>query len=116
MSAFTFSRTKDKRNTLPGEWRPVWSTDRWSAIICCQKCGQESGLSYHTIDANGAVSPSVNCPTRFGNTECPACGFHVQATLAGWPPYSEDNCPGHVASEDDPKICGICHIHIETLR
>lgn len=28
----------------------------------------------------------------------------------------EDNCPGHVASEADPKVCGRCGIHIDSLR
>lgn len=27
-----------------------------------------------------------------------------------------DGCPGHVASEGDPKICGRCGIHIDELR
>jgi hypothetical protein len=28
----------------------------------------------------------------------------------------EQNCPGHVASERDPKICGRCGTHIDSLR
>lgn len=28
----------------------------------------------------------------------------------------EQNCPGHVASEKNPKICGRCGIHIDSLR
>jgi hypothetical protein len=28
----------------------------------------------------------------------------------------EGNCPGHVASKRDPKICGICGTHINSLR
>ncbi len=28
----------------------------------------------------------------------------------------EQNCPGHVASERDPKICGHCGTHIDSLR
>lgn len=28
----------------------------------------------------------------------------------------QDNCPGHVASYADPKICGRCGIHIDELR
>ena len=30
--------------------------------------------------------------------------------------FSEEECPGHVASEHDPKICGQCGIHIDSLR
>jgi len=32
----------------------------------------------------------------------------------GW--VDEQNCPGHVASRFDPKICGHCGIHIDSLR
>jgi hypothetical protein len=28
----------------------------------------------------------------------------------------EESCPGHVASEDDPKVCGRCGLHIDELR
>ncbi len=26
------------------------------------------------------------------------------------------DCPGHVASASDPKVCGYCGIHIDSLR
>lgn len=29
--------------------------------------------------------------------------------------YTEDNCPGHVASQTDPKICGRCGVHSSSL-
>jgi uncharacterized protein DUF4031 len=32
------------------------------------------------------------------------------------PAYTEETCPGHVASADDPKICGRCGTHIDSLR
>lgn len=30
--------------------------------------------------------------------------------------YTEDNCPGHVASAHNSKYCGRCGIHVESLR
>lgn len=30
--------------------------------------------------------------------------------------FTEEACPGHVASENDPKVCGRCGIHIDSLR
>jgi hypothetical protein len=30
--------------------------------------------------------------------------------------YGQEECPGHVASESDPKVCGRCGIHIDELR
>lgn len=29
---------------------------------------------------------------------------------------SEEACPGHVASDIDPKVCGQCGVHIDSLR
>lgn len=29
---------------------------------------------------------------------------------------AEEACPGHVASRLDPKICGRCGVHIDSLR
>lgn len=30
--------------------------------------------------------------------------------------HDEEACPGHIASENDPKICGRCGTHIDGLR
>ena len=32
------------------------------------------------------------------------------------PQSQENDCPGHVASENDPKVCGRCGTHIDSLR
>lgn len=29
---------------------------------------------------------------------------------------TEELCPGHVASADDPKVCAHCGVHIDSLR
>ena len=31
-------------------------------------------------------------------------------------PFSEEACPGHVASAGDSKVCGRCGTHIDSLR
>lgn len=31
-------------------------------------------------------------------------------------PVPEENCPGHVASKTNPKICAHCGVHIDSLR
>lgn len=36
-------------------------------------------------------------------------------SLAG-PAFTEETCPGHVASYRDTKVCGRCGIHIDSLR
>ena len=32
------------------------------------------------------------------------------------PKFTEQTCPGHIASDDDAKVCGRCGIHIDSLR
>lgn len=31
-------------------------------------------------------------------------------------PFTEEPCPEHVASFDDPKICGRCGMHVDSMR
>ncbi len=30
--------------------------------------------------------------------------------------FTENDCPGHVASDDDPKVCRFCGCHVDDLR
>ena len=30
--------------------------------------------------------------------------------------FSEEHCPGHIASDHDRKVCGRCGTHIDSLR
>ncbi len=30
--------------------------------------------------------------------------------------FTEETCPGHVASRSDPKVCGRCGVHIDSFR
>ena len=47
-----------------------------SARISCIKCGAVGTLADHSIDGEGKVTPSVDCPEE--------CGWHVNVTLRGW--------------------------------
>lgn len=40
----------------------------------------------------------------------------VDAAQPAAVPSDEQSCPGHVASDSDPKVCGRCGIHIDSLR
>jgi hypothetical protein len=43
----------------------------------------------------------------------------IKMARAVMPPvnqFDEQSCPGHVASDTDPKICGRCGVHIDSLR
>ena len=71
-----------------------------------------------------------DCP---GDSSCPenkwcVCGSEVDShgigsghSPVGMHDYycravDEKNCTGHVASAEDPKVCGKCGVHIDELR
>ena len=64
----------------PGEWR-VWhlfsAPGKQSAVVCCPGCGRLATLGDHTIDPDGSVSPSLDCPFDH-------CDFHDMVKLADW--------------------------------
>lgn len=43
------------------------------------------------------------------------CVARLMELVPSWVPYREEDCPGHVAS-DDPKVCARCGTHIDELR
>lgn len=36
--------------------------------------------------------------------------------LREWRPIDEQECPGHVGSKHDAKVCARCGVHIDSLR
>jgi hypothetical protein len=38
------------------------------------------------------------------------CARHLLSFIG-----DDESCPGHVASRSDPKICGLCGLHIDSL-
>lgn len=59
-----------------GVWKGGTYAGGRTALVSCPKCGQIASLSYHEIDENGFVSPSVVCPAE--------CGFHEYIHLSEW--------------------------------
>jgi predicted RNA-binding Zn-ribbon protein involved in translation (DUF1610 family) len=66
-----------------GTWRK-WidrdfarKADVSTACVTCPNCGNAMSLREHRIAENGAVSPSVVCPTE-------SCTFHEFVTLEEW--------------------------------
>ena len=45
--------------------------------LTCPECGQYANLSHHFVDAEGIVSPSL---------QCPSCSFHDHVKLEDWKP------------------------------
>ncbi len=69
----------------PNTWRN-WidrdfarKADVHTACVTCPNCGNPMSLKEHTIAANGAVSPSLVCPTE-------GCQFHEFVILEEWKP------------------------------
>ena len=62
-----------------GEWRATDRnmTARRGAVVCCPGCGKICSLLDHTIDPDGTVTPSLDCPFEH-------CGFHDYVKLADW--------------------------------
>jgi hypothetical protein len=74
------SRSED---FAPNTWRR-WvdrdfknKVDISTACVTCPTCGVAMSLREHQIADNGAVSPSLVCPTE-------GCTFHEFVTLEDW--------------------------------
>lgn len=77
----------------------------------CEACGGEGSID--------VPRPFHDDPYFCMVTGCDACcgvGFFVCEAEGDPTPYPEDDCPGHVASDHDPRICGRCGVHIDSLR
>lgn len=63
----------------PGTWGLwEWSADKTFVSFTCPLCAKLGILDDHTIDDDGSVYPSVECPTE-------GCSFHEFIQLEGWP-------------------------------
>lgn len=65
----------DDEGVMP---RGTWRRWRNAIIVCCPLCGLQTLLD-HEVDASGAVTPSVACPSR-------GCGWHQHVRLKAWRP------------------------------
>lgn len=70
----TWPHGKPEKGTWHGGKK---STGVRTALLSCPDCGKIGSLGDHKIAANGAVSPSVVCPTE-------GCRFHEWIILDGW--------------------------------
>jgi hypothetical protein len=59
--------------SAPGTWS-IW---RGLVFLCCPECGQTCRLDDHEIAEDGAIHPSIVCPTD-------RCTWHMHARLDGW--------------------------------
>lgn len=87
MSRYTFTKTRRISFDMePGTWAPTLMDGKRTAYVCCPKCGNVGGISSHTIDDAGTVTPSIVCSSHenVGSDPCAEKGFHEFVTLEGW--------------------------------
>jgi hypothetical protein len=99
----------------PGTWTVL---DGGELLHRCPQCKRGSEMLDHSVSTGGEVNASIAC--------FPPCTYHVWGVLDGWiygekragekVKFTEDTCPGHVASNNDPKVCARCGVHIDSLR
>jgi hypothetical protein len=64
----------------------------------------------HEVVQRAAVCMPETIASRIARTA------FVEKFSPGYFAFDEHSCPGHVASENDPKVCGRCGTHIDSLR
>lgn len=62
-----------------GTWFPLIADGRKTATVTCPDCGKRGTLEHHTIEDDGRVLPSIDCPNM-------DCAFHDWVQLEGWAP------------------------------
>ncbi len=73
------------------------------------KCSTRACLVRGGYVGPGPVDYSVATCEALETVEALRAGHSVVTT-------TEEACPGHIASENDPKVCGRCGTHIDSLR
>ena len=64
----------------------------------------------HEVVQRAAVCMPATLAARIAKAD------FVEKIAPGFIAFDEQDCPGHVASNDDPKVCGRCGTHIDSLR
>lgn len=69
------------------------------------------------IRASRAVDHALNCGARFG-ARCVCSKLPLVEAIDGALQAAGVtlDCPGHVASDDDPKVCRHCGTHVDEYR
>jgi hypothetical protein len=80
-------------------------------MVLCARCSNE--CTKHHFMCDRSTRDEAWCPECFPATPC---GRDEHGEGCPTQVFGDENCPGHVASESDPKICGRCGIHIDALR
>lgn len=63
-------------SNIPGSWKYLQTAEEPKASFVCPDCEERKYLLDHSVNSDGAVSPSVICD----------CDFHEWIVLEGWNP------------------------------
>lgn len=74
----------------------------------------DCGISFKRTFNEHTAHPMKHEPVGTNLFDATQAAAMVRYMVDGMPP-TEENCPGHVASAGDPKVCGRCGIHINSL-
>lgn len=75
--------------------------------------GEKIGLAQFCAE-DGAFFTTARVLRELAD-EVEAHAKNCQAFLTGYR-FAEEDCPGHVASRADPKVCRHCGVHVDELR
>ena len=78
LDPFDIERVESPEWPASGQWRLLLRNGTKTALVACPGCGLVGSIAdTHTVDASGAVRPSLWCSE---------CGFHEWVRLVGWEP------------------------------
>lgn len=89
----------DEAEPVTGKINRAWLTDEIADVLC----------NASLVIARFGLDP-LHIEERFKRKAEHLTQWHA---MAG---YREEDCPGHVSSAKDPKICARCGIHVDSLR
>lgn len=98
--------------------------DRFLTWRLPESFSPDAGISFTRFGNPGTAIEYENKPIGTNLLTAIEADAMVRHMLDGMPRQSsealiaelQESCPGHVASDADPKICGRCGIHIDSLR
>lgn len=82
----------------------------------------DNGISFDPVINSGTIHEGRRVPVGTNLLDYQQAEAMIRDIVEGLPetpvpfPYSEECCPGHVASKANGKICGNCGVHVDSFR
>lgn len=97
----------------------VWFLIQSGGKLYPHYIGSERTVHALMVDSGPVWKLSESATPPADAMRCTQCGWIVDTKSKpefNCFPFTENDCPGHVAKHDDPKVCGKCGVHIDSLR